>query len=278
MNKTIGLKRGTVKLVLYSDEWNTAFEKEKSILSKALKGSFIDIQHIGSTSVPGLIAKPILDIVIAVPNIRTLGKCIKKLEQIGYQYLGDKENKENYLFVKGREDNRTHYVHIVEINSSNWDNYILFRDYLRNNKDYLMEYSKLKKDLAKRFPDNRKKYTKLKADFIEKTINKARENVKIELLINPFCLCERDFLVLDKLCKKHNLTFDAYNLWDIDDKDVNKLPKHMSGLIKEWRNGRRAGSVYSNVFINGERIPINDWPKSFDFIEKKIVKLLAKKQ
>ncbi|MDD5529435.1 MAG: GrpB family protein [bacterium] len=176
MIKTIGLKRGTVKIVPYSTKWHTAFEKEKKVLSNILKGKFLDIQHIGSTSIPGLVAKPILDIAIAISNINILEECIKKLENNGYQYLGDKEGRKNYLFVKGDEDNRTHYIHIVGINSLNWKNYILFRDYLISNKDSYIEYSKLKKKLAKRFSNNRKEYTKLKADFIEKIIDEARQS------------------------------------------------------------------------------------------------------
>ncbi len=101
-----------------------------------------------------------------------------------------------------------------------------------------------------------------------------QKKVKIELLINPFCLCERDFLRLSELCKKYKVTFDTYNLWDIDDKDVDKLPDYMSTLIQEWRSGQRAGSVYSDVFINGERIPINGWHKSFEIIEDKIIAVL----
>lgn len=105
-----------------------------------------------------------------------------------------------------------------------------------------------------------------------------QNKIKIELLINPFCLCERDFMRLAEICKKHKVTFDTYNLWDIDDEDVNKLPKYMSTLVKEWRSGQRAGSVYSNVFINGERIPINNWPKSFNIIEDRIISMLRDKK
>ena len=99
------------------------------------------------------------------------------------------------------------------------------------------------------------------------------EKVKIELLINPFCLCARGFGVLSKICKEQNVTFDSYSMWDIDDKDLDRLPEYISSLIREWRTGQRAGSVYSNVFINGERTPINNWPKSFQIIEKKIAAL-----
>jgi len=103
---------------------------------------------------------------------------------------------------------------------------------------------------------------------------KKLQEVRIELLVNPFCLCERDFGCLSQICKKYDLTFDAYNLWDLDDGHVEKLPPYMSSLVKERRSGQRPGSVYSDVFVNGERIPINDWPKSFDLIEDKIVAAL----
>jgi hypothetical protein len=101
-----------------------------------------------------------------------------------------------------------------------------------------------------------------------------QKQIKIELLINLFCLCERDFNRLGEICKKHNLEFNTYNLWEIDDESVDMLPEYIARLIKEWRRGQRAGSVYSSVFINGERIPINDWLKSFDIIEEKIIALL----
>ena len=100
------------------------------------------------------------------------------------------------------------------------------------------------------------------------------EKVKIELLINPFCLCDRDFSRLSEICTRHKVTFDTYNLWDIDDEDVYGLPEYMSSLIREWRSGQRAGSVYSNVFINGKRIPINKWHESSHIIEEEIVDTL----
>jgi hypothetical protein len=74
-----------------------------------------------------------------------------------------------------------------------------------------------------------------------------------------------------QICEKHGVTFDAHNLWDLDDEDVDELPTYMSSLIREWRTGQRPGSVYSDVFVNGERIPIDDWPRSFEVIEVKAV-------
>ncbi|HEY41622.1 MAG TPA: hypothetical protein G4O18_07160 [Dehalococcoidia bacterium] len=102
--------------------------------------------------------------------------------------------------------------------------------------------------------------------------------MKVELLINPFCLCDRDYAVITEKCHKYGLTLTTYNLWDIDDGDIDTLPEYMSGLIHEWRNGDRPGSVYSNLFINGDRIPINDWPKSFDYIEERLLSALEQEK
>ncbi len=102
--------------------------------------------------------------------------------------------------------------------------------------------------------------------------------MKVELLINPFCLCDRDYVVISEKCQEYGLTLTTYNLWDIDDSDIDTLPEYMSSLIHEWRNGDRAGSVYSNLFINGDRIPINDWPKSFDYIEERLLSTLEQEK
>ena len=115
-----------------------------------------------------------------------------------------------------------------------------------------------------------------RAECNRKVGDMIHKRISIELLINPFCLCERDFVRLSKICEKHQVAFETYNLWDIDDENVDELPDYMSLLIKEWRNGQRDGAVYSSVFIDGERIPINQWPISFDIIEDKITTILGK--
>lgn len=102
----------------------------------------------------------------------------------------------------------------------------------------------------------------------------AVRSLKIEFLVNPFCLCDRDYDVLTKLCEKRKVTFDIYNLWNINDTILDKLPVYMSSLIKEWRSGLRPGTVYSSVFVNGERIPLNNWPKHVSILENKILAAL----
>lgn len=102
--------------------------------------------------------------------------------------------------------------------------------------------------------------------------------MRVELLINPFCLCDRDFRIVSEKCKKRGLSLTVYDLWEIDDEKLDTLPDHMSKLVREWRSGERPGSVYSNLFINGDRIPINDWPKSFDDIEERMQSALQAEQ
>ena len=104
---------------------------------------------------------------------------------------------------------------------------------------------------------------------------KSLQVARVELLVNPFCLCERDFGCLTQMCRKHDLTFDTYNPWELDDEQLDGLPPYIANLVRERRSGQRAGSVYSDVFVNGERIPINEWPRSFDIIEGKIVAALT---
>jgi len=99
--------------------------------------------------------------------------------------------------------------------------------------------------------------------------------VKVDFLINPFCLSDRDFSRLSGLCERYALMLNAYNLWDIEDGDIDGLPAHVSTLVRELRSGERAGGVYSTVFINGERFPINAWHDSFRMIERRIMDLLG---
>ncbi len=102
--------------------------------------------------------------------------------------------------------------------------------------------------------------------------------MRVELLVNPFCLCDRDFRIVSEKCQRLGLSLTVYNLWEIEDADLSTLPDYMSSLIREWRSGERPGSVYSNLFINGNRIPINDWPKSFDDIEARMQLALQEEQ
>lgn len=172
----IGLKRGTVKLVPYDPSWSQEFEKEKKRLFDALGDLVVDIQHIGSTSIPGIPSKPIIDIDIGLRFAKEFPKCKGVLKSKGY-YFRDNAHKSNVrmLFAKGPEEKRTHYIHVVKYDGKIWKQDILFRDYLINHKKEALKYTEIKNDLARKFGGNRGKYTKNKEDFIKRVIILAKK-------------------------------------------------------------------------------------------------------
>ncbi len=170
----IGLKRGTVKLIPYSPKWKDSFEKEKRRLQKSLGDFVISIEHIGSTAVPGVSAKPIIDIAVVVKSIKSPDKLIKLLETLGYEYKQDNDVLGRLFFTKGPEKKRTHYIHVVELKGKEWKNLILFRDYLLSHKKAVHQYTELKNKLAKSYALDRKSYTSGKDEFIKTIIMEAQ--------------------------------------------------------------------------------------------------------
>ncbi|MCX7016889.1 MAG: GrpB family protein [Candidatus Sumerlaeota bacterium] len=170
---TIGLRRGTVRLEPYDPAWARHFSREAARIRKALGDRIEDIQHVGSTSVPGLLAKPVIDIAIAIRDLADVDDCVEPLETLGYLYFGDQEKRGDHFFAKGPDRTRTHYVHVVESGSSNWNEYLLFRDRLRENPNLRNRYARLKQKLADLCADDRKTYTKRKKSFIERVVEQA---------------------------------------------------------------------------------------------------------
>ena len=168
----IGLKRGTVKVVPYQKEWAEEFEKERSRILSVRGDSVVAVEHIGSTSVPGLAAKPIIDIGVGIKRLKDADKLIKPLSKIGYKFY--KEFQKQRLFVaKGTDDSRTHYLHIMRHGGSKWKNDQIFRDYLRSHPKEVERYAKLKKRLAKKYPNDRQAYSDGKREFIDTLVEKA---------------------------------------------------------------------------------------------------------
>lgn len=171
----IGLSRGIVKLSPYTDQWKNEFNKEKELLNSTVGDHVLAIEHVGSTSIEGLDAKPIIDIAMGVKSLDTVNDFRELLESIGYNYRGDGGIEGRVLFAKGSEELRTHHLHIEVLNSNIWENHIYFRDYLRLHMEYIDEYSKLKNELALKFADDRGAYTKEKDKFISMVLEKAME-------------------------------------------------------------------------------------------------------
>jgi GrpB-like predicted nucleotidyltransferase (UPF0157 family) len=168
----IGLERGIVKLAPYTAEWKRLFEQEKARLQAAVGSYVLDVQHIGSTSIPGMVAKPILDIGIAVRSFEKAAVCIEPMVQLGYEYRGENGIPRRHFFVKGAP--RTHHVHVNEITSRDWENLVVFRDYLIQHPEIVQEYAQLKQELAQRFPTDRQAYLDGKSPLIERVLQLAR--------------------------------------------------------------------------------------------------------
>jgi len=167
---SIGLKRGTVVLSDYSVKWPVEYEKEKSALLE-IAGSCIErIEHIGSTSIPGLKAKPVIDIGIEVNSKEDLNRLVCLLPTEAYEYFGERDIKGDYFFAKGSESSRTHYIHASLSGSTRLSDYVKFRDVLRLNENLRTEYSELKEELSMKYQSDRKVYTKLKGELISKVI------------------------------------------------------------------------------------------------------------
>ncbi len=172
----IGLKRGVVKLVPHQKEWANIFEQERKSLNKRL-GDNIKIEHVGSTSIPGIESKPIIDIALGYYDDSQKEKIFNLLKSAGYEDMGEKGKIDYRFFAKGSDNNRTHYIHAVKINSSSWNECILFRDFLLKNEGARNDYNKLKKELAEKYKDIREKYTEAKAEFINDILDKAENEL-----------------------------------------------------------------------------------------------------
>lgn len=172
----MGLKVGIVELKEYDHKWKDEFKEEKERLKTIFGDLAITIEHVGSTAIEGLSAKPVIDIAIGVnklPNIDVINQIF--LNHLQYSVKEDSVEDE-ILVRKGPEDNRTHFIHIMEVDSIRYKNTILFRDYLINNPDELLKYENLKKELASKYSNERKMYTSSKNDFITDIIRKARKD------------------------------------------------------------------------------------------------------
>ncbi|MGF9958653.1 GrpB family protein [Bacillus mycoides] len=161
----------------YTPDWALQFKEEQRLLKGIMGDKAITIEHIGSTSVEGLGAKPILDIMIGVHNLKEVDEFIEPLKKIAYEYVFHKEFPNRRFFRKGLWRAGTHHLHVYELGSEEWNSNILFRDYLKNHPDTLQQYYQLKQKLAEKHHHDRVAYTNEKAPFITDIIQKAKNEI-----------------------------------------------------------------------------------------------------
>ena len=162
-----------ITVVNYDPEWPSKYVRERDYITEILKDNCIAVYHIGSTSVPGLAAKPIIDIMAVVRSLEEVDTVADKFAEIGYEYLGEFGIKGRRYLRKGGEE-RTHQIHIFQ--ADDWNNigrHLAFRDYMRTHEKERNEYAKIKKDLAQEFPYDIDGYCDGKENFVREAEKRA---------------------------------------------------------------------------------------------------------
>lgn len=161
----------------YNQNWPELFEKEKARILPSVSEFTVAIEHIGSTSVPGLEAKPIIDMILGVKNVTDLKKCLKQLIDLGYEYKTKTfiAIPDRNVFHRYTATNTGYHVHCVVYNQDFWKTQLSFRDYLRKHPEDAKKYGNLKVTNAKNFKHDRKAYGVSKTELIHSILEKAKK-------------------------------------------------------------------------------------------------------
>jgi GrpB-like predicted nucleotidyltransferase (UPF0157 family) len=160
-----------VELVDHDPSWAELFERERAVLAPIFDAQAVGIEHIGSTSVPDLCAKPIVDVLVGLRELALTDEQIRAMERLGYEYLGEHGLPGRLFF---RKEPRTHHVHVVQYGGEHWERQRTFRDTLRSDAEERRRYDEFKRRLAAE-GHPRETYTELKTPFIREVEARARE-------------------------------------------------------------------------------------------------------
>ncbi len=178
-----------ITLVDYDPQWPEQFRAEAIQIEASLGDSVVVIEHFGSTAIPGLSAKPIIDLLVAVRSLtEARTRAVPALEALGYAYWPADPAPDRLFFVKGLPPNgpRTHHVHVVEPSVSHdlrlgefmFADRLLFRDYLRAHPEEAEHYAALKRSLLVQFSEDREAYTSGKTEYVYNVMQKVRVDAK----------------------------------------------------------------------------------------------------
>ena len=164
--------RAPVILEEYDSSWPAKFEEEKEhLMTIAGKWFFGSIEHVGSTAIPGMVAKTVIDVLFGVRSLNESNPAIDALVDNGYEYWPYKSDVMHW-FCKPSDAFRTHHLHLVPYESPLWRERIKFRDLLRSNEQVATEYANLKRELAETYKEDREAYTEEKWPFIQQVLQK----------------------------------------------------------------------------------------------------------
>jgi GrpB-like predicted nucleotidyltransferase (UPF0157 family) len=159
-----------IRIEPYDPVWPAAFESEREALEAAIGGWAVGgIHHIGSTAVPGLAAKPIVDILVGVEDLESSRACFEPLAGLEYLHAPYRA-EEMHWFCKPHPERRTHHLHLAPVGGRRYADELAFRDRLRSDPETAAAYAALKRELAARFAEDREAYTDAKQDFIRRSL------------------------------------------------------------------------------------------------------------
>lgn len=166
----------TVEVVDYDPEWPKRFAEEHDLLGQALPDA-LTIEHIGSTSVPGLCAKPTIDVLVVVDNVGAVLDRLPDLARLGYEYRPGSfaDDVQHLFFRKVKDGKRTHHLHVLEATSPVSDGYRLFRDYLIADSEAAARYGHAKQALARQYSAERGRYIAEKEQVVDALMAQARK-------------------------------------------------------------------------------------------------------
>ncbi|WP_053219995.1 GrpB family protein [Virgibacillus senegalensis] len=171
-----------VQVVPYKDQWPNLFLEEAVRIREVFGEEVIDIHHIGSTAVPGLAAKPIIDIMPVVRDIMQVDQYDRQMAAIGYEGKGEFGIPGRRYFRKGG-DNRSHHVHVFQQGDKGVTRHLAFRDYLRSHPDIARKYGAKKRELAGQFPTDMEAYINGKSQLVQEIEQMAlawHQNIRLQ--------------------------------------------------------------------------------------------------
>lgn len=165
-----------IHIAAYDPCWPARFEEERVHIEGVIGRWLSRVEHVGSTAVPGLDAKPVIDVMAGLGSMSDADLCVEPLIGLGYSYWADGVEAHHRLFVKfvdaGRTA-RTHNLHLVEAGGWYWKERLLFRDHLRADHVKAREYARLKHELVQQYKDDREAYTAAKKEFVAAVVSQA---------------------------------------------------------------------------------------------------------
>jgi GrpB-like predicted nucleotidyltransferase (UPF0157 family) len=169
-----------VVIVEYNSQWPKFYEEEKAKVLQVLADKVLAIEHIGSSSVPGLGGKDIVDFFVGVKGKKDADRCLQLLKSLDYTRVTPEPGHTEWFYCLSKTPGITprYHLHLMRYPSPFWSKHILFRDYLRAHPELAEEYYELKKKLADKYGSDRIGYTDAKTEFIERVIEKARKELK----------------------------------------------------------------------------------------------------